>query len=287
MELLKNTGARVMRKIIALTTLIAATGTFAATTTSTTKVETSKKTLKERIGVWYYGEISTARVSDDKNVQGDKKTDFVNYLNISYEISSKTKANLTLRNNITDRQASNGSGDRYEELDPRISVGTKLMKTDTSSLSIKMTAELPMSRYSNYEHGDKRITRLKPSMTYTKKINDYNNLIVFGGFNKTMYNKSSRSVDATSRHYLTSWFSLTNTNLSEKYKLRIDLEGVMRHQGGTADNNVKASSGEEGVLAGVNFDIAGVDIFTYAKHDPSLVKASNVLGAGVQIFKSF
>ncbi|MFT6633450.1 MAG: hypothetical protein ACJAS4_003420 [Bacteriovoracaceae bacterium] len=276
-----------MKRIIALTALIAATGSFAATTTSTTKVETSDKSLKERIGVWYYGEIDTDRVSDSDSIKGDKKTDFVNYLNISYELSSKTKANLTLRNNITDRQASNGSGDRYEELDPRVSIGTTLMKNDKSSLSAKMTAELPMSRYSNYKHGDKRITRLKPSMTYSTKIDDFNSLMVFGGFNKTMYNESSKSVDSTSRHYLTSWISYTNSSLSEKYKFRIDLEGVMRHQAGTADTNVAASAGEERIISGVNFDIAGIDIFAYAQHDPSIIKAANMLGAGVQIFKSF
>jgi hypothetical protein len=276
-----------MKRIIALTALIAATGSFAATTTSTTKVETSDKSLKERIGVWYYGEIDTDRVSDSDSIKGDKKTDFVNYLNISYELSSKTKANLTLRNNITDRQASNGSGDRYEELDPRVSIGTTLMKNDKSSLSAKMTAELPMSRYTNYKHGDKRITRLKPSMTYSTKIDDFNSLMVFGGFNKTMYNESSKSVDSTSRHYLTSWISYTNSSLSEKYKFRIDLEGVMRHQAGTADTNVAASAGEERIISGVNFDIAGIDIFAYAQHDPSIIKAANMLGAGVQIFKSF
>lgn len=276
-----------MKKIIALTALIAATGSFAATTTSTTKVETSNKSIKERIGVWYYGEIDTDRVSDSDNVKGDKKTDFVNYLNISYELSSKTKANLTLRNNITDRQASNGSGDRYEELDPRVSVGTTLMKNDKSSLSAKMTAEIPMSRYSNYKHGDKRITRLKPSMTYSTKIDNYNSLMVFGGFNKTMYNKSNNSVDSTSRHYVTSWISYTNSFLSEKYKFRVDLEGVMRHQAGTADTNIASSAGEERIVSGVNFDLAGIDIFAYAQHDPSIIKAANMLGAGVQIFKSF
>jgi hypothetical protein len=276
-----------MKRIIALTALIAATGSFAATTTSTTKVETSDKSIKERIGVWYFGEIYTARLSDSDNVKGDKKTDFINYINVSYELSSKTKANLTLRNNITDRQASNGSGDRYEELDPRVSIASTLMKNDKSSLSVRMTAELPMSRYSNYKHGDKRITRLKPSMTYSTKIDDYNSLILFGGFIKTMYNESSKSVDSTSRHYLTSWISYTNSSLSEKYKFRIDFEGLMRHQAGTADTNVAASAGEERILTGVNFDIAGIDIFAYAQHDPSIIKAANMLGGGVQIFKSF
>lgn len=276
-----------MKKFIALTTLIAASGTFAATSTSTTKVETSKKTLKERIGVWYYGEIYTARVDDDQNVKGDKKTDFVNYLNVSYEIDSKSKANLTLRNNITDRQAANGSGDRYEELDPRIAVDRVLMKTDKSSLKAKLMFEVPMSRYSNYAKGDKRITRFKPSMTFSTKIDDRNNLMIFGGFNKTYYHEARGSVESTSRHYVTSWISYTNTSLSEKYKLRLDLEGVMRHQGGTSDLNIASSAGEERIVAGVNFDLAGLDLYPYLSHDPSIVKATNTLGAGVQIFKSF
>lgn len=282
---LNTLGVTVMKKIIALTTLLAASGSFAASTNTTT---TEVKSIKDRISTWYYGEIDTDRVSnnDDEGL-GQQGTDFLNYLNIGYEINSSNVFNLTLRMNATDKISGNGEGDRYEELDPRVAVKTTIFKNEKSSLKWNTMFELPASRYSNYEHGDERITRFKPSMTYSTKIDDYNSLILFGGFNKTFYKRNTASVDETSRHYLTSWISYTNSALSEKYKLKIDFEGLMRHNAGKDDLNVTASSGEERILAGVNTEIAGTDLFFYAQHDPSLVKAADKVGAGVQIFKVF
>ena len=277
-----------MKKLIAFTTLLVATSTFAQSTNSKTKIKTKDKTFTERIGFWYYGELDRNRISNDKNVTGDKKLDFLNYLNTSYELDSKSRINLTLRMNVTDRQAPNGAGDRYEELDPRLGVDRLLMDNGTSSLRVRAVFELPMSRYSNYTQGDRRITRFKPSATFSTKIDDYNRLMVFAGFNKTYYHEASASVEGTSRHYVTSWISYSNSALSEKYQLRIDAETLMRHQGGTQDLNMKASSGEERILAGVSMNIpGGVNLFPYLQHDPSLVKAANMLGGGVQIFKAF
>ena len=86
-----------MKKLIAFTTLLVATSTFAQSTNSKTKIKTKDKTFTERIGFWYYGELDRNRISNDKNVTGDKKLDFLNYLNTSYELDSKSRINLTLR----------------------------------------------------------------------------------------------------------------------------------------------------------------------------------------------
>lgn len=272
-----------MKKLITLATLLATSTTMAST--STTSIESNEKSFTDKISMWYYGEIDTDRFSKSEDEALSKNgTDFLNYLNIGYEISSTVKFDLTLRNNITDKIAGNGDGDRYEELDPRVAISKTIFKDAKSSLKAKAMFELPMSRYSI---DDERITRFKPSITYTNKINDYNSILLFGGFNKTYYEQNSDSVNETSRHYLTSWISYTNSTLSEAYKLRVDFEGLMRHNAGTNDLNVAASAGEERLLAGINTEIASVDVYGYIQHDPSVVKAADKMGLGVQIFKAF
>ncbi|MDP7320041.1 MAG: hypothetical protein QF441_05500 [Bacteriovoracaceae bacterium] len=280
-----------MKRILGLMALTVMTSALGATSTTTSTSKTTltqkSKSFTEKFSFWYFTELYSMKLTTDDNVPGDKKTDWVNYLNTSYEIDSLSSFNLTLRANITDRQADRGQGDRYQELDPRISYKRVLHKTATSSLRLSLTFEIPMSRYSDYKHGDQRITRFKPSLSYSKKIDDYNTILLFAGFNKTYYKQSRTSIENNSRHYITSWFSYVNSALSEKYKLRFDAEGVMRHNGGTSDLNIASSSGEERLLAGVNFDIAGLDMFPYIQHDPSIVKATNNLGGGIQVFKAF
>ena len=270
-----------MKAIIGLSILLAASAVIASATT-TKKVKISDKSFKERVGIWYYGEID--RNAFTKAPELDNNNDFLNYLNISYEINSKAKFNLTLRNNLTDRNAENGEGDRYEEYDPRIGAEYVLMKNSKSKLKVKLVFEVPMSRYS---FDDERITRLKPSITYTTQIDDNNKILLFAGFNKTYYKESAKPIDETSRHYVTSWISYTNSTFSEKYRFRVDIDGLMRHQEGQGDFGLKASSTEERIIAGVNFELAGLDLFPYLQHDPSGLQALNTLGAGVQIFKAF
>ena len=271
-----------MKKLIAVATMIAATGAMAQST-STTDVNTSSKSVLEKVGMWYYGEADTDAIVDAKHTKGERNTEFLNYLNVNYEISSIDSIDTTFRMYFDDSLKGPGQGDQYVELDQRVRHTRVLYKDANSRLRIRTTFELPTTDASR--ESDK-ITRFKPWLELNETIDDLNSLILGAGFNKDYRTKAQDSVDETSRHYITTFISYANSALSEDYKLRLDIEGTLRHIPGGAETDLRATN-EDRVLAGINTEILGMNVYGYAQHDPSRVKAADQLGAGVQLFKAF
>ena len=268
----------VMKKIIALTVLTIA-GSALAQTTSTGEISVSQKSFKDRIGFWYYGELTKGTVATKEDETPD--SNFLNYLNTSYEISDSFNFNLTLRMNLTDTADENGKGDRFEEWDPRFGIDYN-MKSFVNR--IRTVVEAPTSRGS--QDADK-IARLKLYAYMTgKKIDDYNTVGAVLNYNKDFFeNPASRT--ETKTYYLTQYFTWTNTALSETYRPKFEVELLQVQTAGRSDLDFKSSPGDERVLAGIDTDLLTVNLYPYLYHDISRVKAADQLGAGVQIFKSF
>ncbi len=273
-----------MKKLIAVATMIAATGAMSQTTTTTTDIDVSAKPLSERVSMSYYGEMDTDALTTSAQTKGERETEFLNYLYVAYELSSTSVIDTTFRMYLTDANKGIGQGDRYQELDQRIRWSKVLSKTASTRVRFRQTVELPTTEASRDAN---KIMRFKPAVDVSHKIDDVNSVAAAVGFNKDIYPSAPASVDETSRHYGTIWASYTNSKLSEKYKFQADVELTSRHQAGGDDLNMAASAGEERILAGVNMDILGVNVYAYTQHDPSRVVAADQLGAGVQLFTAF
>lgn len=273
-----------MKKIIALTTLVVAGSALAAGTTST-QVDVSKMAIKDRIGMWYWGESTVAKRTRSN---GDvvQAVDFVNYLNTSFKVNNDITANLTLRGNFSDNNTEKqmGEGDNFSQWDTRLGADYTVFNNGTNKVRLRGVFELPTSQSSI---DNDKITRAKAYVILNTKFDDHNKLVSLVNYNKDFYQDAQDSVDSTSKYYMTQWFSYTNTALSEKIVPKVELELVQRHMGGAADNYLTASSDEERLLVGAEFDVAGVSVYPFLSHDPSRVKALDQTGLGAQLFKSF
>lgn len=266
-----------MKKIIALTVLTLAGSAFAQTT-STEELSVSQKSFKDRVGFWYYGELTKGNAAND-NTTPD--ANFLNYLNGSYEISDSLKANITLRMNLTDESDENGKGDRFQEWDPRLGID---YNREGLINRIRTVVEVPTSRGS--QDADK-IARLKLYAFATgKKIDDYNTVGAIVNYNKDFF-QEPEARSKTSQYYITQYFTWTNTSLSEAYRPKFEVELIQRQTAGRSDLDFKSSAGEERVLAGIDTDLLDINFYPYLYHDISKVKAADQLGMGVQIFKAF
>ena len=132
-----------------------------------------------------------------------------------------------------------------------------------------------------------RIARARLTTLLIATINDYNQFIFWGGLQKTAYKFNSDSYTDDPIDIIYTWSSWSTSALSEKYKLRVDLETATAHMDGKGDLDFMVANGSERILAGVNFDVGSVNLYPFVYNDPSLVKAADKLGAGVQIFKAF
>lgn len=274
---LKGIRSTIMKKIIALTALTLAGSVFAQTT-STGELSVSQKSFKDRVGFWYYGELTKKNAAND-NIKPD--ADFLNYINTSYEISDSLKTNFTLRMNLTDANDENGKGDRFQELDPRLGID---YNRDGIINRWRAVVELPTSK--GAQQADK-IGRLKLYLFTTgKKIDDYNTVGFIGNYNKDFF-QDPAARNKTSQYYLTQYFTWTNTSVSEIYRPKVELELLQTQIAGASDLDFEASKGDERLLAGVDTDLLGVNFYPYLYHDISKVKAADQLGVGMQIFKDF
>ena len=273
-----------MKKLIAVATMIAATGAMSQSTTTTTDIDVSSQSLSERLSLSYYGEIDTDTLTTSAQTKGQRQTEFLNYLYVSYKLSSTSVLSTTFRMYLTDANKGIGQGDRYEELDQRITWSKVLSKTASTKFSFKQTIELPTTDASRKKN---KIMRFKPSVGVSHKIDDLNSIVAAVGFNRDIYQKAPETIAKTSRYYISSWFSYRNTKLSEKYKFRTDIELTTDQTAARSDLNFTAREDGERLLAGVDMDILGVDVYAYTQHDPSRVVAADQLGAGVQLFKAF
>ena len=266
-----------MKTLIALTALTIA-GSSLAQTISQGQMSVSQKSFKDRIGFWYYGEITKGNAAGE-NTAPD--ANFLNYVNGSYEISDNFNFNLTLRMNLTDEADENGKGDRFQEWDPRLGIDYNM---DSFVNRIRTVVEAPTSRGS--QDADK-LGRLKLYAYMTgKQIDDYNTVGAILNYNKDFF-QSPEPRQKTRQYYLTQYFTWTNTALSEKYRPKFELELLQNQMAGKSDLAFASSAGDERVLAGIDTDLLDINFYPYLYHDLSKVKAADQLGAGVQIFKAF
>jgi hypothetical protein len=269
-----------MKKIIALTTLVAATSALAASTTAT-KIDVSSMSLKERISFSYYGEMDKDNL--DKSKDPKQATAFYNSFTMKYKMTEDITASINPRFEVTDRNTS----DYIDEGDVRVGIKKANIYTSANgmvSTSVTVKLELPTSKGS--EDSDK-LTRVKLYVGTNVKIDDYNNFYFLPYYNKSINTQSAESVGETAKYNISSWSSYTNSSFSEKALLRLDIETSISHMSGYTDNNLKSDKGDERILAGVDFDMAGTSVYPYLQHNTSGVKAADMLGAGVQVSASF
>jgi len=271
-----------MMKSIAMSLCLVATTSFAATTTSSTQVDISKKSFKDRLTGYYFGEIASDTLSTEEGDAADNA--FANYFNIGYKISNDTKISTTTIFKIVDSNDENGKGDRFVESDQRVALGSTIFKKDKTTLKAGLRMDLPTSRGSQDKD---KIIRIRPNASVGYKFDDYNNIEYWTGFYKDIYQQAESSVDETSRHFLLNEITYYNTYLSENYAFKLVYDGYLEHVPGTADNNIRKDDTTEAIYVGIETEVAGMTLNPYLAHNPSAMRATNKLGGGISLFKSF
>lgn len=268
-----------MRKIIALTTLIAA-GSSLAQTTSTTEVSTSKKTLKERIGVSWFAEAQDKMVGNSEEgvdgVSAQKDVEVYNSVSLSYEINEKMKAVFNPRFTISD-----AGDDRMDDHDLRLRLnGSYINPNIYTSLSFIV----PTS--ANTLNGDTFDGQVRFYNDYTAKIDNVNTITAGADIRKTFTKNTPGDV---SLYSILPYVSYVNNSLSEKVGIRVDYEGYLSQNAGKDFNSVTIVENGDRLLVGANLkDVGPIDsLYPYVTHYPQLTKTTESLGIGAQIFKKF
>lgn len=273
-----------MKKMMALTTFTLAAcmaHTALGQTTSTTKVDVSKQSFKERIGGYYWGAVSKGVLSKEEKDETDSS--FLNYLNASYKLGNDTKISTTFRFQLKDSLDENGKGDRFRELDQRIAVGTTFFSNGKYTAKAALTIELPISRASK---ASGKTMRVRPSASLSAKIDNVNTLTAWTGFYKDIYPKANKSIDETTRYMIVNVLTYNNTYLSEKYSFKAEYIQTLSHNPGYADSALKKDH-DDTLDLGLEMDVLGFSINPYIQHKLSEMRALNNVGGGVQIFKAF
>ena len=275
-----------MKRIIALMSLVTVASAFGQST-SQTSLKTKKKSFLDKINTSYYGELQSARLTQDQTVDiSTNGSTLYNSLIINYDHNSKTRFTTTIRHEVTDTNRG-AKADKFVEADPRFALRRQLLSNDRVTLFGGIMLEAPVSRYSNYETGDERIVRGRLTTLMIAKINDFNQFIFWGALQKTAYKFNTENYNDDPVDIIYTWMSWSTTAFSEQIKFRVDVETATAHMAGKSDIEFKAADGSERILAGLNFDVKDVNLYPYVFNNPALVKAYNQLGAGLQIFKAF
>ncbi len=267
-----------MKKKILATTLgllTAASSIAASTTTSQTNLEQKNNSLIEKIDIAYFGEFLQPKVDTE-----EANADFYNLAIIDYKLDNGAKLVLQPRFSLVD-----SAQDRFVEYDLRAGIKKSFTLTDKLSLFSQARVQLPTSKGSQAD--DTLIMGVRTTQLLTAKIDDFNSLTAGGTITKTLRTKANSTVDEYSRHNLLPYISYVNSAMSEKFALRVDLEGYLAHMAGKSDLHFKNVIGGERIIIGPDMNIAGTSIYPYLQHDPSGVKAIDQAGAGVQIYRKF
>ena len=268
-----------MKKLIALTTLVAAGSSMANTTE--TKIDVKDMSIADRISYSYFMEFDKDRLNEDKVSSPD--AEIYQSFTMKYKLTNDLTASINPRFSMTD----DNPADNFQEHDVRVGIKKSnlfAMANGAITGSATLKLELPTSKGS--QDSDK-ITKIKAYLGVNAKIDNYNNLFVMPYLNKSINSQASDSVAEYSRHNISTYISYSNSALSETAKFRSDVELSHSHIAGNADNSLMADAGDERILAGVDFDVKGTSVYPYVSHDPSTVKAANNLGAGIQVDASF
>lgn len=270
-----------MKKLIAVTALLAVAGA-SAQSTSEIKVKQKKKSFAEKMSYFYWSDMRTGTLNEE--VRGNTPdTSMYNMFNIRYTMNDTHRVNVQVRFALNDTNDENGKGDRFAEDDARFTYQGLIYRDKKLTIRGTMGLQFPTSRGSQAD--EDRILRLKPNMFIGYKIDDFNSLLVVPGYTRTLYTRGQAPTDETSRYYLSSWVMWTNSYLSEKYKLRADLETKHIHQPGAADTSIETTSFN--IVGGVDININGLSVFPYVVHDTFGTKSLDTLGGGLQFFKVF
>lgn len=271
-----------MKKSVALLALMASLCFGAESTTSTIKIDVKNQSFLERVGGYYWSALSKDVLSIDN--QDNPGSSWLNYINLSYKLTNDSSLSTTFRFEVVDTALPNGRGDRFNELDQRIAYTKTLLTFDDYSIGTLITIELPTSRDSQ---ADDRLMRLKPDLYLAASFDDYNSLFASMGYRKTLYNKANSSISETSRHYFAPTLSYKNKYFSERYVLKAEYANTIDHVPGTVDTNIRKDDAGEELDVGVEFNAFNFSIYPYLAHNPSSLKASNMLGGGIQAFRAF
>ncbi len=251
--------------------------------TSEEKVKVQDKPILDRLSVAYYAEYDTDRIKEhDDETLSNYQTQWYHSFIFSAEITEVDTLQWVIRGNFNEVNK-----DAYDEYDPRVRWRHVYFSDDVATLRTDMQIELPMSRYSDYENGDRRIIRFRPSIHYIRKIDDLNSVFLYFAYQRTYYHEASASTDETVRFNFLPYISYTNTYFSENYALRIDYEAFWNHMPGENDFHFKSIGPDERILIGTSFNIGSVNLYPYLQHFTAVKKALDRTGAGLQVFATF
>jgi hypothetical protein len=260
-----------MRKIIALSTMVAASASFAAGTTSTKKIDVSQQSLKERISFSWFAEALK-----DNATSNSKDSEVYNSISMKFKVSEKMTAAFNPRFTIQD-----STKDQVAEHDLRLGLsGQYLVDGISTNLQFVVPTTAETTENANL------ITQLRFSNSKSIKIDSFNAVNASLQFRR---NINKASVTSQSEYALYPGLTYTNNALSEKYTLRMDWEHKMSHVEGKALNHMIKSDPSERIVAGVDMsDTLGMtSFFPYLAHVTNKVKSTDQLSIGAQIYKSF
>lgn len=260
-----------MRKIIALSTMVAASASFAAGTTSTKKVDVSQQSIKERISFSWFAEALKQDASSDS-----KDSELYNSISMKFKISDKMTAAFNPRFTIQD-----SSKDQMNEHDLRLGLGGEYLFT---GISTNLQFIVPTTAATTEEAN--LITQLRFTNSKSFTVDSFNSIDALIQLRR---NINKGSVTSQSEFSLLPGITFKNTALSEKYTLRVDWEGYLSQNEGKSLNNITTVNGGDRIVAGVDMsNLMGMNsVFPYIEHVTSEVKGTEKLGIGAQIYKSF
>lgn len=263
-----------MKKTILLAAALVAGSAFAETK-STTTIDTSKKSIADRIGVAYYGVLDKANFRNE-----GPNTELYNMILGDYELDGGAKLQLQPIFSLVD-----STQDRFAEADVRIGIKKKFAITDDISYSINPRYFIPTSRGS--QEDDKLIGTVRINNTLGIKIDDVNGLLLDAAFQKTINSEATASVDETSRYMIRTYASYTNTKLSEKTPIRIDYAGRFAQMAGKSDLALEPLHTIDTIYAGVNPTVSGTSIYPNVYHKLSNNLQPANLGIALEMYRKF
>ena len=265
-----------MKKIIALSALMTVSGVMAQSTTST-DLDVSKKSLKERISASWFIEAQDKVAGNDEGATQD--VEVYNSVSLKFQVTNTLKAYFNPRFTIQD-----SGDDRFNDHDLRLGLTGNVIGND---LGISTTLEYIVPTTANTLNDDDFDGQVRLSNDKTFKIDDANSLIALIQLRRTFVKNTDGPHSELS---ILPWLSYTNTKLSEKAAIRVDYEGNIVHNAGKSLNNMtEAGDQDNRILVGA--DIASIpglnSVYAYATHYPMRTKALDQTGLGVQIYKAF
>ena len=281
-----STGAGLMKKF-AITVCWLVFGGFislpsakAQTAQITKRMRAKPRSFTDNLSYFYWSDLRTGTL--DSDVRGQTPdTSFYNMFNARYTVNENHRFNFQIRFELSDQI--DHHEDRFDEDDSRFLYQFLFYKNASTTIRGTAAFQLPTSESSQAD--EDRLFRLKPNLIVSHKIDDYNSILFVPSYTRDIYSRSQGFGSTNSRFYLGTWVAYSNKYLSDKYVLRADLETKHIHMAGQDDLALKTTSFK--FLLGVDCDLAGTSVYPYLVQNTLGKLASDQLGGGFQIFRSF